>query len=87
MAAALLMSIDLLEAILLVVAIVFAILAVEQNRLIRSVIGLLGYTATLGVLFLVLGAYPVAILQLLVYAGGIVALFIFVILLTKGVEE
>lgn len=81
------MAVELLEIGLLVAAVVFAIAAVEQARLVRSVIGLLGYTASLGVLFLVLGAYPVAILQLLVYAGGIVALFIFVILLTRGVEE
>lgn len=81
------MAVELLEIALLLAAVVFAIAAVEQARLVRSVIGLLGYTASLGVLFLVLGAYPVAILQLLVYAGGIVALFIFVILLTRGVEE
>ncbi|MCS6784790.1 MAG: NADH-quinone oxidoreductase subunit J [Candidatus Caldarchaeum sp.] len=81
------MTIELLELALLGAAVFFAILAVEQSKLVRSVIGLLGYTATLGILFLVLGAYPIAILQLLVYAGGIVALFIFVILLTRGVEE
>ncbi|MDJ0273096.1 MAG: NADH-quinone oxidoreductase subunit J [Candidatus Caldarchaeum sp.] len=80
-------SLELLEMVLLIAAAVFAVAAVEQGRLVRSVIALLGYTATLGVLFFVLGAYPVAILQLLVYAGGIIALFIFVILLTKGVEK
>ncbi|MEM2037298.1 MAG: NADH-quinone oxidoreductase subunit J [Candidatus Caldarchaeum sp.] len=81
------MTLEIVELVLLAAAVIFAILAVEQAKLVRSVIGLFGYTATLGVLFLVLGAYPIAILQLLVYAGGIVALFIFVILLTRGVEE
>jgi len=81
------MNMDFLELILLTVAVVFAVIAVEQGKLIRSVMGLLGYTATLGIIFFVLGAYPVAVIQLLVYAGGIVALFVFVILLTKGVEE
>jgi NADH-quinone oxidoreductase subunit J len=80
-------NLEFIEIVLLVAAAFFAMLAVEQNRLIRSVMSLFGYTATLGVLFFVLGAYPVAILQLLVYAGGIVALFLFVILLTRGFEE
>ncbi|MEM2095538.1 MAG: NADH-quinone oxidoreductase subunit J [Candidatus Caldarchaeum sp.] len=80
-------SLDLFEVLLLAAAVLFAILAVEQSRLVRSVMGLLGYTATLGVIFFILGAYPVALFQLLIYAGGIVALFLFVILLTKGYEE
>ncbi|MDW7978762.1 MAG: NADH-quinone oxidoreductase subunit J [Candidatus Caldarchaeum sp.] len=80
-------SLDLLEVVLLAVSVFFAILAVEQSKLVRSVMGLLGYTSTLGVIFFVLGAYPVALFQLIVYAGGIVALFLFVILLTKGYEE
>ncbi len=81
------MNLDFIEILLLVIAVTFAFIAVGQERLVRSVMGLLGYTATLGVIFFVLGAYPVGIFQLLIYAGGIVALFLFVILLTKGYEE
>lgn len=76
-----------LEFILLVLTVVFAIMAIEYTHLIKSVMGLLGVAASIGILFFLLGAYQVAILQLLVYAGGIVALFIVVILLTRGVEE
>ncbi|MEM4353849.1 MAG: NADH-quinone oxidoreductase subunit J [Candidatus Caldarchaeum sp.] len=81
------MNLDFVEMLLLAVSVLFAVIAVEQSRLVRSVMSLLGYTATLGVIFFILGAYPVAIFQLLIYAGGIIALFIFVIILTKGYEE
>ncbi len=76
-----------IEFILLVLTVIFAIVAIEHTHLIKSVMGLLGVTAGIGVIFFLLGAYQIAILQLLVYAGGIVALFIVVILLTRGVEE
>jgi NADH-quinone oxidoreductase subunit J len=81
------MDTEMLEMGLLILALIFAVIAVEQARLVRSVMGLLGLTAVIGVIFFVLGAYQVAIMQLLVYAGGIIALFIFVILLTRGVED
>ncbi|MEM1945945.1 MAG: NADH-quinone oxidoreductase subunit J [Candidatus Caldarchaeum sp.] len=81
------MNLDFLEVLLLAVSVLFAIIAVEQGKLVRSVMSLLGYTATLGIIFFILGAYPVAVFQLLIYAGGIIALFIFVIILTKGYEE
>ncbi|MEM2237242.1 MAG: NADH-quinone oxidoreductase subunit J [Candidatus Caldarchaeum sp.] len=81
------MNLEFVEMLLLAVSVLFAVIAVEQSRLVRSVMSLLGYTATLGVIFFILGAYPVAIFQLLIYAGGIIALFIFVIILTKGYEE
>ncbi len=76
-----------LELTLLVASVLFAILAVEQSRLYRAVMGLLGVTVAIGVLFFLLGAYQLAVLQLLVYAGGIIALFMIVIMLTRGVEE
>ena len=78
---------ETIEIILLALIVLFAILAIEQGQLIRAVLGLLGVTAGIGVIFFLMGAYHVAILQLLVYAGGIIALFIVVILLTRGVEE
>ncbi len=81
------METEAIELGLLILAVIFAIIAVEQSKLIRSVMGLLGLTAVLGVIFFILGAYQVAIMQILVYAGGVIALFLFVILLTRGVEE
>jgi len=76
-----------LELTLLVAAVVFAILAIEQTKLVRAVMGLLGMTVAIGVIFFLLGAYQVAVLQLLLYAGGIIALFMIVISLTSGVED
>jgi NADH-quinone oxidoreductase subunit J len=81
------MDTEAIELGLLILAVIFAIIAVEQAKLIRSVMGLLGLTAVLGAIFFILGAYQVAIMQLLVYAGGVIALFLFVILLTRGVED
>jgi len=83
----LLLAYEGLELALLAATVALAILAIEQARLVRAVMSLLGMTAMIGVIFFLLGAYQVAIMQLLVYAGGIIALFIIVILLTRGVEE
>ena len=81
------MDTEPIELGLLILSVIFAIIAVEQAKLVRSVMGLLGLTAVLGAIFFILGAYQVAIMQILVYAGGVIALFLFVILLTKGVED
>ena len=81
------MALEVLEFTFLILAIVFSIIAIEQTKLIRAVMGLMGVTVSIGILFLLLGAYQLAILQLLIYAGGVIALFIVVILLTRGVEE
>lgn len=69
------------------VMIVFSLLAVTSRRILRAAVYLLfALGATAGVYFLV-HYYFLAAVQLIVYAGGIVVLIIFSILLTSHISE
>ena len=66
--------------ILLVIAsIVFAIQAIRARRLIVSALWLAGTSAILSVIFYLLGAYLVAVIELSVGAGLVTVLFVFAI--------
>jgi NADH-quinone oxidoreductase subunit J len=62
-------------------AIVGALMTVTARRPLRAAMGLLVHIVSLAGLFLTLNAHLLAALQLLVYAGAIVVLFVFVIML------
>lgn len=64
-----------------VFAIVGAIITVSARRPLRAAMGLLVHIVSLAGMFLTLSAHLLAALQLLVYAGAIVVLFVFVIML------
>lgn len=81
------MANPLLEIFLLLVAVGSALASVESRSLVRAIFGLLFFTLSLGFLFLEIGAPHVGIFQILVYSGGLVALFLAVIMLTKRREE
>ena len=74
---------------------VFALIAVAcginlvvQRHPIASAISLVGVMGSLAVLYLLLGAEFIAAVQIIVYAGAIMVLFVFVImLLNAGGEE
>jgi NADH-quinone oxidoreductase subunit J len=71
-----------------IVAVVAAINLVVQTHPISSALSLIGVMASLAVLYLMLGAEFIAAAQLIVYAGAIMVLFVFVImLLNAGAEE
>jgi NADH-quinone oxidoreductase subunit J len=71
-----------------IVAVVAAINVVVQTHPISSALSLIGVMASLAVLFLLLGAEFIAAAQLIVYAGAIMVLFVFVImLLNAGAED
>lgn len=76
-----------LELLLLVFAVAFAVLSVETKNLTRSVFGLLLFTATVGVIFILVGAVHVGALQIIVYSGGVTALFLVMIMLTSRRDE
>lgn len=78
------MAQEVVELSLLMVMILSSFFAVEARRLTRAVFGLFTATASLGGIFLLLGAFQVGLLQLLIYAGGLIALFVMVVLLTTG---
>lgn len=81
------MSIEGLEVALLISLVVFSILAVESESLVRSVFSLLGFIFSLSALFILLQAFHVGLMLLIVYGGGVIALFMVVQMMTRGREE
>src|SRR5690348_13796412 len=70
------------------IAVVCGINVVIQTHPISSALSLIGVMGSLAVLYLLLGAEFIAAAQLIVYAGAIMVLFIFVImLLNAGTEK
>ena len=70
------------------IAVVCAINVVVQTHPISSAISLVGVMGSLAVLYLLLGAEFIAAAQVIVYAGAIMVLFVFVImLLNAGTEK
>jgi NADH-quinone oxidoreductase subunit J len=69
------------------VAVLCAINVVMQKHPISSALSLVGVMASLAVLYLILGGEFIAMAQIIVYAGAVMVLFIFVImLLNAGIE-
>ena len=77
----------ILEIILLAFIVVFGILAVEFKRLIYAAVSLALMSISIALIFFLLAAPFVGLLQLLIYAGAITILFLATISLTKGEEE
>lgn len=69
------------------VAVVSAISLVVQTHPISSALSLIGVMGSLAVLYLLLGAEFIAAAQLIVYAGAIMVLFVFVIMLLNAGSE
>jgi NADH:ubiquinone oxidoreductase subunit 6 (subunit J) len=64
-----------------------AVLVVLSRNIVHSALWLLASLASVAGLFLLLGAEFLAAIQILVYCGGIVVLFLFAIMLTPGVGD
>jgi NADH-quinone oxidoreductase subunit J len=70
------------------IAVLCAINLVLQTHPISSALSLVGVMGSLAVLYLLLGGAFIAAVQLIVYAGAVMVLFLFVImLLNAGVEQ
>src|SRR5271165_2127413 len=70
-----------------IIAVVCAINVVVQTHPISSAISLVGVMGSLAVLYLLLGAEFLAAAQVIVYAGAIMVLFVFVIMLLNAGTE
>ena len=70
-----------------VVAVVCGVNLVLQTHPISSALSLIGVMGALAVLYLLLGGEFIAAAQLIVYAGAIMVLFIFVIMLLNAGSE
>src|ERR1035438_3284673 len=69
------------------IAVICAINVVLQTHPIASALSLIGVMASLAVLYLLLGGEFIAMAQIIVYAGAIMVLFIFVIMLLNAGGE
>ncbi|PWT97765.1 MAG: NADH-quinone oxidoreductase subunit J [Terriglobia bacterium] len=70
-----------------IIAVVAAINVVVQTHPISSAVSLIGVMGSLAVLYLLLGAEFLAAAQVIVYAGAIMVLFVFVIMLLNAGAE
>src|SRR5436190_11391398 len=70
-----------------VIAVVCAINVVVQTHPISSALSLVGVMGSLAILYLLLGAEFLAAAQVIVYAGAIMVLFVFVIMLVNAGAE
>src|SRR5688572_253205 len=70
-----------------IIAVASAINLVVQTHPITSALSLIGVMASLAMLYLLLGAEFIAAAQLIVYAGAIMVLFVFVIMLLNAGGE
>jgi NADH-quinone oxidoreductase subunit J len=77
----------ILEIILLAFTITFGILSVELKRLVYAAVSLALMSISIALIFFLLSAPFVGVLQLLIYAGAITILFLATISLTRGEEE
>jgi NADH-quinone oxidoreductase subunit J len=69
------------------IAVLCGISLVAQTHPIASALSLIGVMGSLAVLYLQLGGEFIAMAQMIVYAGAIMVLFIFVIMLLNAGEE
>ena len=69
------------------IAVVCAINVVVQTHPISSAISLVGVMGSLAILYLLLGAEFIAAAQVIVYAGAVMVLFVFVIMLLNAGAE
>ena len=70
-----------------IIAIACGLSVVTQSHPISSALSLVGVMGSLAVLYLLLGAEFIAMAQIIVYAGAIMVLFIFVIMLLNTGSE
>src|ERR1041385_2987067 len=69
------------------IAVVCAINVVMQAHPVSSALSLVGVMGSLAVLYLLLGAEFIAAAQVIVYAGAVMVLFVFVIMLLNAGTE
>src|SRR6201997_2568528 len=70
-----------------IIAVVCGLNLVVQKHPISSALSLIGVMGSIAVLYLLLGAEFLAAAQLIVYAGAIMVLFVFVIMLLNAGAE
>ena len=70
----------------MIATILLAIYMIEAKNILHAVIGFAGMCISIGGLFWLLNAPYVAVFQILIYAGAVVAIFVGAIMLTTSKE-
>jgi NADH-quinone oxidoreductase subunit J len=69
------------------IAVICGVVMVSQRHPVTSALSLIGVMGSLAILYLLLGAEFLAAVQIIVYAGAIMVLFLFVIMLLNAGAE
>jgi len=78
---------ELLQIGLIILTVLLALLTVELKDILHAILCMCGMCISIGALFWLLSAPYVAVFQLLVYAGAVIALFTTTVMLTKRTEK
>ena len=78
---------ELLQIGLIILTVLLALLTVELKDILHAILCMCGMSISIGALFWLLSAPYVAVFQLLVYAGAVIALFTTTVMLTKRTEK
>lgn len=78
---------EVLQVALMIATILLALFAIERKNVLHAVIGFCGMCIAIGGLFWLLNAPYVAVFQVLIYAGAVVAIFLAAIMLTTSKES
>jgi len=70
--------------ILSLLIIIFAVMASELKNLAHAIVSLFALTIVAGIIFFAVHAPYVGLVQLAVFSGAIIVLFIFVFIMTRG---
>jgi len=70
-----------------IASVISALSLILQRNPIYSALSLVVVIASMGGLFLLLNAHFIAILQIVIYAGAVMTLFLFVIMMVEPVED
>lgn len=78
---------ELLQIGLIILTVLLALFTVELKDILHAILCMCGMCISIGALFWLLSAPYVAVFQLLVYAGAVIALFTTAVMLTKRKEK
>jgi NADH:ubiquinone oxidoreductase subunit 6 (subunit J) len=78
---------EAIQIALMILTIGLAIFAIEAKTTLHAVLGFCGMCIAIGGIFWLLDAPYVAVFQVLIYAGAVVAIFIAAVMLTTSKER
>jgi NADH-quinone oxidoreductase subunit J len=73
--------------ILSIIAVLSAVMVISLKNLVRAVLALASLFVSMAGLYLLLKAEFLALVQVLIYVGGVIVLFLFLIMLTEKVSS